>query len=110
MLGAGLFALGCLHQAGEGVKAAPLVAHSATCPAELRAVNGVPFHTPPWALMKERSPLELEMVPEPGNPWDRSAVALDFDGQRIGYLPAEMALAWQPFLLRPDWRVISAAL
>lgn len=63
------------------------------------AVSGVEFHTPPWALMEARSPLELEMVPEPGNPWDRSAVAIDFDGQRIGYLPAEMAPSWQPYVL-----------
>ena len=33
MLGAALVALGCLHPAGEGVKAAPLVARSAICPA-----------------------------------------------------------------------------
>ena len=39
------------------------------------------------------------MVPEPGNHWDRSAVAIDFDGQRIGYLPAEIAPAWQPYVL-----------
>ena len=39
------------------------------------------------------------MVPEPGNHWDRSAVAIDFDGQRIGYLPAEIASARQPYVL-----------
>lgn len=38
------------------------------------------------------------MIPEPGNPWDVSAVALDFEGQRIGYLPAELAPAWQPYV------------
>jgi hypothetical protein len=48
--------------------------------------------------MKERFPLELEMVPEPGNRWDKSAVAFNVDGQRIGYLPAEMAPAWLPYV------------
>lgn len=63
------------------------------------AVSGVEFHTPRWALLGTRSQLELEMIPEPGNPWDRSAVAIDFDGQRIGYLPAQIAPAWQPYVL-----------
>lgn len=63
------------------------------------AVSGVEFHTPPRALLGTRSQLELERVPEPGNPWDRSAVAIDFAGQRIGYLPAETAPAWQPYVL-----------
>lgn len=66
--------------------------------ARTRAVSGVPFHTPQWSLMKDSFPLELEMIPEPGNPWDVSAVALDFEGQRIGYLPAELAPAWQPYV------------
>ena len=66
--------------------------------ARSRPVSGVPFHTPPWSLMQDRLPLELEMIPEPRNPWDVSAVALDFEGQRIGYLPAELAPAWQPYV------------
>lgn len=66
--------------------------------ARSRPLSGIPFHTPPWTLMQDSTPLELEMIPEPGNPWDVSAVALDFEGQRIGYLPAELAPAWQSYV------------
>lgn len=66
--------------------------------ARSRPVSGAPFHSPPWSLMKASSPLELEMIPEPCNPWDVSAVALDFEGQRIGYLPALLAPAWQQYV------------
>lgn len=66
--------------------------------ARSRPVSGLPFHNPPWSIMQDSSPLELEMIPEPRNPWDVSAVALDFEGERIGYLPAELAPAWQPYV------------
>ena len=31
--------------------------------------------------------VDVELVPEPGNHWDDSAVAVDLEGNRIGYLP-----------------------
>lgn len=54
----------------------------------------------PIAAMQARPALELEMVPEPGNPWDGNAIAMDFTGQRIGYLPAEVAESWQSTVRR----------
>ncbi|MES0872865.1 HIRAN domain-containing protein [Sinimarinibacterium thermocellulolyticum] len=38
-----------------------------------------------WALMQPGDPLQL--VREPTNPYDPRAVAVHFQGQRIGYLP-----------------------
>ncbi|MFF8448472.1 hypothetical protein ACF06Q_12305 [Streptomyces leeuwenhoekii] len=38
--------------------------------------------------------VEAELVPEPHNPWDARAVALDLDGRRVGYLPATSAKMW----------------
>lgn len=42
----------------------------------------------------------FEMVPEPGNPYDAFAVALDLDGQLAGYIAAGLARSWQ-------WKVLS---
>lgn len=39
------------------------------------------------------------LVPEPGNPFDRHAVAVEVDGVHVGYLPAEVAPAYSPGLL-----------
>ncbi|MCX4536737.1 hypothetical protein OHA79_09195 [Streptomyces sp. NBC_00841] len=38
--------------------------------------------------------VEAELVPEPHNPWDARAVALDVEGQRAAYLPATSAKMW----------------
>ncbi|MGW6785890.1 hypothetical protein [Streptomyces sp. NPDC054987] len=38
--------------------------------------------------------VEAELVPEPHNPWDARAVALDVEGQRVAYLPAVSAKMW----------------
>lgn len=40
----------------------------------------------------------VEMVPEPGNPWDSRAVALDVNGARVGYLPAYTAVRWHDLI------------
>lgn len=42
----------------------------------------------------------FEMVPEPGNPFDPFAVALDLEGRLAGYIPARLAAAWQ-------WKILS---
>lgn len=39
------------------------------------------------------------LLPEPGNPFDRHAVAVEVDGVRVGYLPAEVAPLYSPGLL-----------
>jgi hypothetical protein len=38
--------------------------------------------------------LNLELVPEPGNPWDSQAMSVEFEGKRIGYLPSSLAADW----------------
>ncbi|QTE02409.1 hypothetical protein [Streptomyces cyanogenus] len=38
--------------------------------------------------------VEAELVPEPHNPWDARAVALDVNGERVAYLPAASAKMW----------------
>ncbi|MFD3473008.1 hypothetical protein ACFWWM_43200 [Streptomyces sp. NPDC058682] len=38
--------------------------------------------------------VEAELVPEPHNPWDARAIALDVEGQRAAYLPAVSAKMW----------------
>lgn len=42
--------------------------------------------------------LELELVPEPGNPWDSQAVSVELDSKRIGYLNAGLATDWHDCL------------
>lgn len=66
----------------------------------LQALRGQEYHLVPIAAMQARPALELEMLPEPGNPWDRTAIAMDFEGQRIDYFPAEIAESWQPAVRR----------
>jgi hypothetical protein len=61
----------------------------------LQALRGQEYHLVPIAAMRARPAIELEMVPEPGNPWDRNAIAMDFEGHRVGYFPAEIAESWQ---------------
>jgi orotate phosphoribosyltransferase-like protein len=38
--------------------------------------------------------VEAELVPEPHNPWDARAVAVDVEGRRVAYLPAASAKMW----------------
>jgi hypothetical protein len=40
------------------------------------------------------------LIPEPENPHDRSAVGVWVLGGRVGYLPRELAAAWEPVLSR----------
>lgn len=60
-----------------------------------RPMRGQEYHMVPIAAIRARPTMELELVPEPGNPWDGNAIAIDFDGKRIGYFPAELAPSWQ---------------
>jgi HIRAN domain len=47
-----------------------------------------------WPLMREGDPLDL--VPEPGNAHDASAVRVEWRGRKLGYVPRRQnaALAW----------------
>ncbi|MDR3081639.1 MAG: hypothetical protein LBV60_12060 [Streptomyces sp.] len=38
--------------------------------------------------------VEVELVPEPFNPWDARAVAYDVQGQRVAYMPGTAAKFW----------------
>ena len=40
------------------------------------------------------------LVPEPSNPYDRNAVAVQVDGEHVAYLAREDAARWQPLLLK----------
>jgi hypothetical protein len=39
------------------------------------------------------------LVPEPENKYDHNAVRVDIRGEPVGYLPAELAVVWQPVVL-----------
>lgn len=44
------------------------------------------------------APLLAHLVPEPFNPYDRHAVAVVIDGQRVGYISRDQAAEYQPVL------------
>lgn len=56
------------------------------------AVRGRVFHPGVLDHPKVRGEAWFELVPEPHNPHDACAVAIDHDGQRIGYVYADFAL------------------
>ena len=55
------------------------------------AVQGVTFENRQAIIaeLSENTPLELS--PEPSNPYDPNAVAILFEGKKIGYVPREYA-------------------
>lgn len=50
-----------------------------------------------WSKLREGD--KLDLVPEPDNPADPCAVAVQVHGYRIGYLPREHAEVFSPLLL-----------
>ncbi|MBC7595349.1 MAG: hypothetical protein H7288_15660 [Kineosporiaceae bacterium] len=56
-----------------------------------KAVRGVPYHRNRFQGRKDGEHVWLDLVPEPRNVYDSHAVAVDFEGNRIGYLPADQA-------------------
>ncbi|QHK21810.1 hypothetical protein GU243_21460 [Pseudarthrobacter psychrotolerans] len=57
-------------------------------------VRGASFHAENFAGLKAGDEIALELVPEPGNPYDRWAVALHLQGRRVGYVSAEDSGLW----------------
>lgn len=62
-------------------------------------VRGAHFHASAFTGLHHGQSVEMELVPEPGNPHDRWAVALHVNHARIGYIAAEMAGEWQDFVV-----------
>lgn len=62
-------------------------------------VRGARFHPSAFSRLHHGQRVEVELVPEPGNPHDRWAVALYIDSDRIGYIASEMAGPWQDFVV-----------
>lgn len=56
--------------------------------------RGVLYHDALFKGLKRAQSVEVELVPEPGNPHDSHAVALDYRGRRFGYLSAGIADSW----------------
>ncbi|TLM83643.1 hypothetical protein FDW83_09290 [Pseudarthrobacter sp. NamE2] len=54
-------------------------------------VRGAIYHQPALVEFAQGQSLDVELVPEPGNPHDRWAVAFHVKGQRIGYLGSDFA-------------------
>ncbi|WP_418002333.1 hypothetical protein ACNO8X_19500 [Mycobacterium sp. PDNC021] len=48
------------------------------------------------------SEFSVEVVPEPGNPHDHTALALDVDGVRVGYLPAAFSARLFPAVVEAN--------
>lgn len=57
-------------------------------------VAGVSFHQKALTHTNAGQRVQVELVPEPRNRWDRCAVALDLDGRRVGYLQTGTARVW----------------
>ena len=54
-------------------------------------VRGAIYHQPALVEFTSGQSLDVELVPEPGNPHDPWAVAFHVSGQRIGYLASDFA-------------------
>ncbi len=64
-------------------------------------IVGESFHADYIRALRRKhrdSDFEIVLVPEPDNPYDRSAVAIYVDGAPVGHLSREMASAWQPMV------------
>lgn len=59
-------------------------------------IRGIDYHRAALPRQLSREPVWLELVPEPHNPHDSDAVALDLDGVRIGYVGASVAYRVHP--------------
>jgi len=63
-------------------------------------VAGESFHEDAIHAVEERSspgsPLVAVLVPDPGNPYDSNAVAVEVNGELVGFLPRDMARRVQP--------------
>lgn len=57
-------------------------------------VPATSFHQGDLRHLKHLQPVRVEMVPEPGNPYDPWAVALDIGGRRVGYMSSGSARYW----------------
>lgn len=62
-------------------------------------VRGAQYHPAAFVGLRHGQLVEIELVPEPGNPHDRWAVALHINDQRIGYIGAGEAGEWQDFVV-----------
>lgn len=62
-------------------------------------VRGARYHEPAFKTTHDGQELDLELVPEPGNPHDKWAVALHIAGTRIGYIGTEFASMWQDIVV-----------
>ncbi|MFF4834998.1 hypothetical protein [Streptomyces sp. NPDC001315] len=56
--------------------------------------SGAYYHQESLSSFRAGQKVEAELVPEPHNPADARAVALDVEGQRAAYLPATSAKIW----------------
>lgn len=82
-----------IRQKGEYVRPAVRLLLMSADPFDAWA-RGVVFHAGAFAGKKPGQLVEVELVPEPGNPHDSHAVALDHDGRRFGYLSSFIADTW----------------
>jgi hypothetical protein len=76
--------------------AAPLQAQEVRLRVQISALAGFRYHAAP-RLFEQLAPGQpLELVREPDNPYDANAVRVDWQGQKLGYVPrAENgAIAW----------------
>ena len=55
------------------------------------SIRGLDYHQRALPRPSSGRLIWLELVPEPSNPFDRNAVALDFNGVRVGYVGAGVA-------------------
>ena len=63
-------------------------------------VRGADHHKAAFEVLRTGEDLDVELVPEPGNPRDSDAVALYVQGARIGYIGAGQAENWHEAVSR----------
>ena len=53
------------------------------------AIRGITFENRQQIIAELKENMLLELSPEPENPYDQNAVAILFEGEKIGYVPRE---------------------
>ncbi|WP_169252836.1 HIRAN domain-containing protein [Brevibacterium sp. 'Marine'] len=61
-------------------------------------IAGTDFYEERIVALSDNS-LKVELVPEPGNPWDKTAVSVEHGGTRLGYMPSKLASSYFPLIV-----------
>jgi len=62
------------------------------------SISGVKYHCDKAQLSLLRPGHSIQLIREPENKFDPHAIALSYDGKKIGYIPAKLSIHFSPML------------